>query len=64
MLELNELLKNENIELRKELGRLKPFVDRFTLYSQKLDMILETQQAVFDKAGLAYRSSYKRKIEN
>ena len=25
-------------------------------------MILETQQTVFDKAGLGYRNSYKRKI--
>ena len=62
MLKLNELLKNKNIELKKELGRLKPFVDRFTLNSQKLDMILGIQQVVFDKAGLGYKNSYKRKI--
>ena len=61
MLKLNESLKSKNIKLRKELDKLKPFVDRFTLSSQKLDMILGTQQAVFDKAGLGFRSSYKRK---
>ena len=33
MLKLNEVLKNKNIELKKKLGRLKPFVDRFTLSS-------------------------------
>ena len=61
MLKQNEVLKNKNVELKMKLGRLKPFVNRFTLSSQKLDMILGTQQAVFDKAGLGYKNSYKSK---
>ena len=50
--------------MRKELGGLKPFIYKFTLSSQKLDMILETQQAVFNKAGLGFRSYSKQKLVN
>ena len=47
--------------MEHELNKIKPFIDKFT----KVGHVLGTQQAVFDKAGLTYKNSYKRKtIEN
>ena len=39
-------------------------VDRFTLSSTRLDMMLKSQRAIFDKAGLGYKSYYKQKSIN
>ena len=39
-------------------------VDRFTLSSNKLDMMIKNQQAIFDKARLGYKSYYKKKYIN
>ena len=47
---LSESLINENELLKIELNRIKPFVDKYTLSSHKLDMILKLQQAVCNKA--------------
>ena len=40
--------------MKNQVGRLKPIVDKFTLSSTKLNMILENQRAIFNKAGLGY----------
>ena len=53
---LNKILIKENESLKIELNQVKPFVERFTLSSHKLDMILKHQQVVCNKAGLGYRS--------
>ena len=50
--------------LRDELDKVKPFIEKFTFSSQKLNMILNNQQIVFDKAGLGFRSHYKQKCAN
>ena len=39
-------------------------VDRFTLSSNKLDMMIKNQQAIFYKAALRYKSYYKQKSVN
>ena len=39
-------------------------IDRFILSSNRLDMILKNQRAIFDKAGLGYKSYYKQKSIN
>ena len=55
----NKDLISKTEELSKELEKAKSLVDRFTLSSNKLELILKSQQAIFDKAGLGYRSYYK-----
>ena len=49
----NELSKDNN-RLTKELDKLKPIMDKFILSSQKLNLLLDNQKEVFDKAGLGY----------
>ena len=46
-------------ELGKELEKAKSLVDRSTLSSNKLELIHRSQQAIFDKAVLDYKSYYK-----
>ena len=53
---LNIKLTNEYDVLKKELNKIRPFVDRFTLSSYRLDLILKNQKTIFDKVGLGYRS--------
>ena len=47
-------LLQENQSLKNEITKLKPIVEKFTLSSNKLNMILDNQKAVYDKAGLGY----------
>ena len=47
-----------------ELNKIKPFVDKFTLSSYKLNMILRDQKAIFDKVGLGFNSYVKQKSTN
>ena len=55
----NNLLKKKSQNLEDELNKVKLFVDKFTFSSQRLDMILKNQKAVFDRAGLGFRSYAK-----
>ena len=52
----NDLLSKENLALKNELKNVKPFVEKFTYSSEKLDMLLNNQRAIFNKAGLEYKS--------
>ena len=58
------MLKKKNQNLETELNKIKPFVDKFIFSFQKLDLILKNQKAVFDRAGLRFRSYAKQKLEN
>ena len=42
----------------------KSLIDRFILSSTRLNMMLKSQRAIFDKAGLGYKSYYKQKSIN
>ena len=52
----------ENQSLKNDINKLKPIVDKFTLSSNKLNMILDNQKAVYDKAGLGYNLLKKQKF--
>ena len=52
---------NDNDLLKKEVKKYKDIVEKFTLSSTKLNMILDNQKAVFDKAGLGYNTYRKQK---
>ena len=56
------LLKTEKLNLTKELEKYKPIVEKFTFSSEKLDMILNSQRAVFSKVGLRYKPNNKQKF--
>ena len=60
----NKDLISKTEELSKELEKAKSLVDRFILSSNKLVLITKSQSAIFDKAGLGYRSYYKQKSIN
>ena len=60
MIKENDLLKDKNQNLKIELNEVKPFVDKFIFYSQKLNLILNNQKAVFDKTGLDFKSYVKQ----
>ena len=51
-----KILITKNDKLKIELNKVKPFVEKFTFSSHKLEMILNNQKAIFDKAGLGFRS--------
>ena len=57
-------ITSENINLKLELDRYKPIVDKFTYSYEKLDMILNSQRAVFNRAGLRYKPNDKQKCVN
>ncbi|WP_211205653.1 hypothetical protein, partial [Bifidobacterium breve] len=48
-------LDEENTKLREENVKLKTCLEKFTSGSQKLDLILNSQRTVYNKAGLGYR---------
>ena len=50
--------------MEHEQNKSKPFVDKFTLSSCKLNMILRDQKAIFDKACLGFKSYVKQKFVN
>ena len=60
----NKDLISKTEEFSKELEKAKSLVDRFTLISNKVKLILRSQQVVFDKVKLGYRSYYKQKSAN
>ena len=69
------ILKNQNLELtsgkdnllkerdalKKELEKVKPFVEKFIYSSEKLNMLLNNQRAIFNRAGLGYKSKQRQK---
>ena len=57
-------LTSENKNLRLKLDKYKPIVDKFTYSSKKLDMILNSQRAVFNRARLGYNPNNKQKCVN
>ena len=71
----NKCLKEQNLELTKEknkilkenqisneeLKKVKPLVEKFTYSSEKLNLLLSNQRAVFDKADLGYKTRKKQK---
>ena len=68
MTQKNDELENLNINLtneldvsKKELNKIKPLFDKFTLSSQRLDEMIKNQKAIFDKVGLGYRYYDKQK---
>ena len=48
------ILIQKNLNLKNKIAKLKPMVEKFTLSSTKLQMILDNQKAVYDKIGLGY----------
>ena len=60
----NKNLIKKNKNLTKDLEKTKSLIDRFTLSSTRLDMMLKSQRTVFDKAGLGYRCYDKQKTIN
>ena len=67
--ETNEKIKKQNKELllqnknyKEELEKVKPFVEKFTFSSEKLNMLLNSQHAVFNKAGLGFKPHNQQKL--
>ena len=58
----NKILIKENQKQKEEVTKLKPIVDRFALSSNKLQMIIDSQKAVYDKVGLGYNTLRKQKF--
>ena len=57
-------LTSENRNLKLELDKYKPIVDKFTYSSEKLKMILNSQWAMFNHTGLGYKPINKQKYIN
>ena len=55
----NKDLISKNKNLTKNLEKTKSLMDRFILSSNRLDMMLKNQRAIFDKVRLGYKSYYK-----
>ena len=56
---------NEHAEMKKELGKYKSIVEKFTFNSERLNMLLKDQQAIFNRANLGYKPLNKqRTVEN
>ncbi len=56
-----EELVKENLDLKNEVHKYKPIVEKFTQSSEKLNLILSNQRAVFNKAGLGYKTNKQQK---
>ena len=57
-----DVLNNEKKALQLEINKLKPIVDKFTISSEKLQLMLNNQKGVFDKAGLGFNPGNKLKF--
>ena len=55
---------DEHAKVKKELEKYKSIVDKFTFSSERLDMLLKDQRAVFNHAGLGYYPNNKHKCTN
>ena len=54
-------LEEENSNLKTQIKELKDTLERFTLGSKKLDLILGKQRAVYNKTGLGFKTKIKYK---
>ena len=54
-------MSRENDKFTMEVDKLKPIIDKFTLSSQKLNLMLDNQKVVFDKARLGYNPNKNQK---
>ena len=61
LLNYKNKLSKENDRLTKEVDKLKPIIDKFTLRSQKLNLMLDNQKTIFDKAGLGCNPNKNQK---
>ena len=50
------------LNLKNEIVKLKSIVEKFTLSSNKLHMILDNQKAIYDKVDLRYNPLNKQKF--
>ena len=69
LLKQNESISNEksslfqeNLNLKNKITKLKSMVEKFTLSSIKLQMILDSQKIIYDKVGLGYNPLKKQKF--
>ena len=53
-------LSKENLVLKEELRKIKSFMEKFTYSSEKLEILLNNQRAIFNKTGLGYKSQKKQ----
>ena len=54
--ETNNILVAKNIDLKKEVEKLKPLVEKLTLSSNKLELILKEQKDSKSKAGIGFNA--------
>ena len=57
-----DVLKCEKEALQIEVNKLKPIVDKFTISSEKLQLMLNNQKGAFNKAGLGFNPNNKQKF--
>ena len=50
---------NEHTEIKKELKKYKSIVEKFTFISERLNMLLKDQRAIFNHADLGYKLQNK-----
>ena len=55
-------ITDEHSKVKKELEKYKLIVDKFTFSSERLDMLLNNQRAVFNRAGIGYNPTNKQKV--
>ena len=53
-LKYDKSLVKENEKFKKEIKVLKPMIDKFIFSSQKLQMILNNQKAIFNKTRISF----------
>ena len=51
-----ESLQSENSNLKREIQKLKPFVEKMTLSSKKLELLLSSSRDSDNKTGIGYNS--------
>ena len=51
-----ESLESENSNLKREIQKLKPIIDKMTLSSSKLELLLTSKRDSDDKTGIGYNS--------
>ena len=65
-IEVNRILSIENINLKKKvyIEELKPLIDKLTLSSNKLELLLKDQKDSSNKAGIGYNFLSKNKTSH
>ena len=58
----NKSLSSGNINLKKEIEKLKPIVDKMTLSSNNLELLLTNKRDSYNKAGIGYNSNNTNEI--